>query len=237
MDDHDDLQARLRHLGTQPLDPAQQSADLTAMAHVRPRRLLRSKARLGVAFLAGLLLGSTGLAAADALPDPAQHMAHSVLGHVGVDVPNPARYHGPECGSDVKANHGAYVRDDHRLAQSGCGRPQHDDKASDAADRPGGGHARAPHDGCHGRPPWAGHQSLTPEEKAAAQAERTTRCGAEADDPNEDAPETELPDADEQKAQGTEEGSSTTTVAPTTTTTAAAAAPLTTGSTTSTLAP
>jgi hypothetical protein len=230
MDEHDDLQARLRHLGTQAVDPAQQSADLTAMARVRPATSLRSKTRLAAAFLAGLLLGSTGLAAADALPDPAQHVAHTVLGHVGVDVPNPTRYHGAECGPDVKANHGAYVRDDHSLAKSDCGKPDHADKAGDAGRPADDGLDAAVGDGCHGKPPWAGNKSMTAEAKAAAQAERTARCGADDGAADEVDPGAEVPEAGEQKAD--DEASTTTTVASTTT-----EAATTTESTTSTTAP
>jgi hypothetical protein len=239
MDEHD-LQARLRNLGAQPVDPARQSADLTAMAQVRRPAGVRSKLRIAAAFGAGLLLGSSGLAAADALPDPAQHVAHTVLGHVGVDVPNPARYHGPECGDEVKANHGAYVRDDHSLAQSDCGKPEHADKANkgdkagkaDDADAPGEGKAGGPaDDGCHGKPRWAGNKSMTPEAKAAAQADRAARCGSDdADDADADevAPSADGPGTE----QEVEEGSTTTTVASTTTEASAS-----TGSTSSTAAP
>ena len=72
--------------------------------------------------VAGVLVGSTSLAAAGALPDPAQHFAHRALDNVGVEVPDPQRYHGPECGAEVKKNHGAYVRDDKALAKSDCGK-------------------------------------------------------------------------------------------------------------------
>jgi hypothetical protein len=176
MDEHDDVLQRLRRLGTQPIDPDQRAADLTAMARVRPPAALRPKLRLAAAFLAGLLIGGSGLAAADALPDPAQHVAHTVLGRVGVDVPDPERYHGPECGTEVKGNHGEYVRDDHGLATSNCGKPVQagqggqGEGVDDDADEP---------EACRGRPPWAVDKTMTPEEKAAAQAERTAQCGAD----------------------------------------------------------
>ncbi|MGH9275789.1 MAG: hypothetical protein ACRDZU_14180 [Acidimicrobiales bacterium] len=174
MDEHEELQQRLRRLGAQPIESSRQAADLTALAGVRrsPRGVpgfLGSKVRLAAAFLAGLLLGSTGLAAADALPDPAQRVAHTVLAQVGVDVPNPERYHGPECGSDVKKNHGAYVRDDHAVAQSDCGKPV----------QAGDGAAKGP---CQGRPAWAGNHTMTDAEVAAAKAERAALCGADTDD-------------------------------------------------------
>lgn len=184
MDDHDELQQRLRTLGTQPIDPARLSADLTAMASARPVSRVGPKLRVAGAFLAGLLIGSTGLAAADALPDPVQHVAHSVLGRVGVDVPNPARYYEPEaCGDAEKKNHGAYVREDHSLAKSDCGKPV---KAVGAGDDSGTGEAKpdatakADKGPCDGKPSWAGNKTMTSEQKAAAQAERA-KCGPDDD--------------------------------------------------------
>ena len=184
----DELLRRLHELGTEPIDPARQSADLTAMARVRPTRRVVPKLRLAGAFLAGLLLGSTGLAAADVLPDPAQHVAHTVLGRVGVDVPDPERYHGPECGPEQR-NHGAYVQGDHDLAKSDCGKPLRGARGDKAAKGP-----------CQGKPSWAGDKTLTPEARAAAQAERAAQCGHEVDgdEPDEleaeaDRSETEAP--------------------------------------------
>jgi hypothetical protein len=211
MDEHDDLRQRLRAFGTQPVDAARQSADLTAMAGVRPVGLLGSKLRLAAAFLAGLLIGSTGLAAADALPDPAQHVAHSVLDRVGGDVPDPERYHGAECGTEAKDNHGAYVRDDRSLAQSDCGKPVH-------ANRGAGGKAQADaktDDPCHGRPPWAGNKTMTSEEKAAAEADRAAQCG-EDDDAVQEAPDADA----EREADESPDDVTTTTMEPTTSTTA-----------------
>jgi hypothetical protein len=178
MTEHHDLIQRLHSMGTQPIDGPQQSADLRAMATVRPAPRVGPKLRIAGAFLAGLLIGSTGLAAADALPDPAQHAAHTVLGQVGVDVPDPARYHGPECGAEVKKNHGAYVSADHSLAKSDCGKKVGAGK---------GGHdgtkaAQAEKGPCHGKPPWAGNKSLTAEEKVTAEAERSAQCPDEADE-------------------------------------------------------
>src|SRR5687767_9677168 len=123
MDQHEDLQARLRAMGEQSVEPSLQSAHLTAMAAMTPgRRSLAPKVRAAGIFLAGLLVGGSGLAAAGALPDPAQHAAHRALGAVGVAVPDPERYHGSECGPDVKRNHGGYVRDDKSLAGTDCGK-------------------------------------------------------------------------------------------------------------------
>lgn len=201
MDEHDDLLRRLRSLGTQPVDPARQSADLTAMAMARPTPRIARKLRLAGAFLAGLMIGGTGLAAAEALPDPAQHVAHTVLGKVGVRVADPDRYHGVECGTEVKKNHGTYVRDDRSLAKSDCGKklkaaeaggtegdgadgPATDGTAPEGSgnDGPGNGGPRGSKvdkGPCQGKPAWAGNTSLTPEQKAAA---RVAQCGADQDE-------------------------------------------------------
>ena len=202
MTEHDDLITRLRRLGSAPIEPPRQSSDLTAMAAVKPPHRIGPKLRVAAAFLAGLLIGSTGLAAAGALPDPAQHVAHRVLGQVGVDVPDPERYHGPECGEDVKRNHGAYVRDDHDLATTDCGKPTHavDPGASgdeDPESEPSSGAPKGPKsatssdDPCQGPPPWAGNQDASTQDKADAKAERATVCGQDADVDVADEPESE----------------------------------------------
>lgn len=187
--EHHEIQDRLQRLGTHPIEPALQSAHLTAMVPGSSR--WGPKLRVGVAFLAGLLVGGSGLAAAGALPDPAQRVAHGVLDQVGIDVPNPERHHGPECGAEVKRNHGAYVSDDHDLAKSDCGKPLKGAADKDDADAP----RDADKGPCQGPPPWAskGSASMTHEEKAAAQAERLTTCGddereSEVPAPNETPP-------------------------------------------------
>lgn len=216
MEEHEDVRRRLGAIGTQPVDPALQSAHLTALAQMPARRSLRPKLRTAGVFLAGLLVGGSGLAAAGALPDPAQHAAHRVLDGVGIDVPDPERYHGPECGAEVKRNHGAYVHDDHDLAGADCGKPVgagHDDDGSEGAGQPKGP--------CQGPPPWAGPNkaSMTPEEKAAAQAEHAAQCGDEADD-TDAAVEDGSTEADEPATTvtSTTEPPTTTTLGVTTTT-------------------
>ena len=202
MGDHQDITERLRAVGRQPVDPAVQSAHLTRLAQTSRPRSLRPKLRTAAVFLAGLLVGSSGLAAAGALPDPVQHAAHRVLDKVGVDVPDPERYHGPECG-ELQRNHGAYVKEDRDLAKSDCGKPitGNDDGA------------KPERDGCQGPPPWAGPDKaeMTPAEKASAQAERAARCG-------EEPAESPAP------AAAPEPPAATTTVAPATTTTTATTA-------------
>jgi len=187
MTEHDDLIERLRSLGGQPIDPALQSAHLTAMAGVRPSQVW-TKVRVAAAFLAGLLIGGSGLAAAGALPDPAQNLAHSALAQVGVNVPQPDRYHGPECGSEAKANHGGYVQADKALAKSDCGKPVHA-----TGDRPGARGKSGDRGPCQGPPPWALDKSMTDEQRATAQAEREAACP---DDAEEGSAETEERTAD-----------------------------------------
>lgn len=183
MDEHEDLRQRLRALGTQPIEPSLQSTHLT-MLSAAGRRSLRPKLRTAGVFLAGLLVGGSGLAVAGALPDPAQHVAHQAFGEVGVQVPDPERYHGPECGPDVKRNHGAYVRDDKGVARTECGKPVGGDKdelKGEEEEEEGGepGAERAAKGPCQGPPPWGGanKSSMTTDEKAAAQAARALECG------------------------------------------------------------
>ena len=222
MDEHDDLLRRLHELGEQPIEPSRQAADLVAMAGVgrsrgAPSGLLRSRVRVAAAFLVGLLLGSTGLAAADALPDPAQHVAHNVLARVGVDVPNPERYHGPECGPEARKNHGAYVRNDPSLAKGDCGKPVRGSSESGAQQGKGGGAAKGP---CQGRPAWAGNKALTAAEVEAAKAERLAQCGSDDVEANElESSEVEPNAADIAASTTTTEATTTTTTEPTTTTT------------------
>ncbi len=216
--EHDDLEQRLAGLGRQPLPPGLASEHLTRIAEAGTTSRWPSKLRVGAAFLAGLLLGGSGLAAAGALPDPVQHAAHRALDTVGVDVPDPERYHGAECGDEVKRNHGAYVRDDHSLAQSRCGKPVQAGSADDDAEgKAGGPQAKADRGPCQGPPPWAGPsgKSMTADEKAAAQAARTAECG----DEDADDAEAEAGEADTDDTAAGDGPTTTTTVAETTTTT------------------
>lgn len=205
MHDHDDLQQRLGALGSRPINPAQQSADLTAMATVQAGSRFSPKLRLAGAFLAGLLIGGTGLAAADALPDSAQHVAHATLAKVGVDVPNPARYHGSECGPEQK-NHGGYVSqasgpDKKTMAESDCGKPL---KAADASDDgvPEDKPSKA-EDLCHGKPAWATDKTMSPEARTAAKEGRMAECGDDDHaDEGDKADHADAPEVDGQEVNG-----------------------------------
>lgn len=223
MDEHEELIERLREVGRQPIDPSVRSVHLLAIERGRPA--VSSKLRVAGAFLAGLLVGGSGLAVAGALPDPAQAVAHDVFERVGVQVPQPERHHGPECGPEARRNHGAYVRSDKSLAKTECGKPL---RAADGAEAdeprseaPGErGRSRADRDLCAGPPPWATDRSMTDEQKATAQAERDAACPDAADDAGEG-----LDDSPEAKAA---DPPTTTTSAPATTTTTVIEEPTTT---------
>ncbi len=208
MEHEDDIRRRLTALAEQPVPPALSASHLSQMRAVRHRAGWPAKVRVAAAFLAGLLVGGSGLAAAGALPDPMQHAAHQALDTVGVRVPDPERYHGEECGDEVKRNHGAYVRDDHSLARSDCGKPVGAGSESEGD----GAEAKEDRGPCQGPPPWA-KQKMTAEEKAAAQEARVAECGEEDGLDAEDEPEAQ----DAPEATTTTE-SATTTTAPTTTT-------------------
>ena len=220
--DHDALVERLRALGEHPIDPALQAAHLTAMSAPRPAGI-RPKLRVAAAFLAGLLVGGSGLAVAGALPDPAQNLAHRAFKQAGIEVPQPERYHDDaECGPEVMANHGGYVRADRSKAQTECGKRVKGARGGPgergANDPEGAGPAeRGP---CQGPPPWATDPSLSPEAKATAQAERRAACGDDGEiDEAEDAGETERSSGGSPPVDVPADPTTTTTTAPTATTT------------------
>lgn len=132
-----ELEARLRSYGGHAVAPATQSQHLTTMASVAAAPARRSsvahKLRVAGALVAGFFLGSTGLAFAGALPDPAQDAAQGAFARVGVNVPaGTERYQGAECGEPEGGgewrNHGHYVRSQPEAAreaagESDCGKP------------------------------------------------------------------------------------------------------------------
>ena len=147
MDDDDALAARLRELGSHPVDPATSSRHLSAMATVgRGRRRLWTRLKVGAAVGAGLLLGGTGLASAGALPTSAQDVANKTLAKVGVKVPQGTeRFNDPAiCGTDPATqqpfrNHGQYVKahqGDPAAAQSRCGKPLKAGQEGAPSDKP-----------------------------------------------------------------------------------------------------
>src|SRR5688572_254473 len=104
----DDLERRLGALGREPVDPDTALRHRSAMAAVdaAPARSRFGWRAVAAAAVVGFLAGSTGLAAAGTLPDPAQDLAHDVLARVGVDVPRSTE--GCPEGTTFR-NHGEYV--------------------------------------------------------------------------------------------------------------------------------
>lgn len=139
MEEHEPVIESLRALGKEPVDPVTANRHLSQMVDVRARTPFSTKVKVGAAFGIGILVGSTGLATAGALPGPAQGVAHTVLSSVGVHVPGgPQRYNGPECGGTYK-NHGQYVRahtQDPNAGQSRCGKPIQAGTGSDSTNAP-----------------------------------------------------------------------------------------------------
>ena len=181
MNENEDLIARLRALGRRPVDSHLASGHLSAMAAAsgavsRPRT---HRLRVVAAFAVGLVVGTSGLATAGALPNGAHEIAHRTLGSVGVNVPHGDRYQGPECGGEVK-NHGQYVRSQPKgsratAAKSRCGKPLQAGTGDDASDGNGEGSGKAA--SCQGPPPWAGKGKP---DKAAKDA-RKQACGDDGD--------------------------------------------------------
>jgi hypothetical protein len=95
-DVRDDLTLRLRDVGRRPIDPSvrqehwRRIAAEERSAVAQPRRFVRFVPAAAAAVI-GLLAGSTGLAFAGALPDPAQDVVHDVLEPFNVKVPEGKR--------------------------------------------------------------------------------------------------------------------------------------------------
>src|SRR2546423_7516311 len=95
---------------------------------VAERRWTR-KIAVGAAFFTGLMTGGMGLAAAGALPDSAQAVAHSALHAVGVDVPKAHPDRSTDgCGGGTFPNPGQFLKsqpqgDRSGAAQSDCRQP------------------------------------------------------------------------------------------------------------------
>ena len=178
MNENEDLISRLRGLGRRPVDSdiaARHLATMDDAAGVGASWAGRHRLKVVAAFAVGLMVGTSGLATAGALPNGAQEVAHRTLGAVGVKVPHGDRYQGPECGGEVK-NHGQYVKSQPKekraeAAKSRCGKPVQAGTGADGAESPAG-------TGCQGPPPWAGKGKPD----AAAKAARKQACGAGKDD-------------------------------------------------------
>lgn len=222
-----EVTGRLRALGAEPVPEAVMEHHLAAMraasagdvgaaagatsALVPAARESRVRQRIGIAaaFAVGLLVGSTGLAYAGALPGPAQDGMATVLGTVGLDVPRSTS--GCPAGAAYK-NHGQYVEevkaaggDVEAASKSDCGKPEPsvgkgggngapddtpgDDPGNGNGNGKGNGKAKGAGkhagDPCKGKPPWAGDKTKTEAEKDALDAQREAACPDDADEADE----------------------------------------------------
>lgn len=239
MDERDDLttgglEERLDALGRVPVEPGVAAAHLSAMAaiEVAPARFRFGWRAVAGAAVIGFLAGSTGLAAAGTLPDPAQDVAHDVLGAVGIDVPRSTE--GCPDGQAFR-NHGEYVSsveaaggDVEAASHSDCGMPvrgggrgggQGHGRGQGGAPAPGVPREDTDGDPCAGPPPWAGAH-LPADQRAALQEEHRNSCGedeAESEDEAEDEAEAEDAPAVEPAPEPESEPTTTAVPEPTTT--------------------
>ncbi len=191
----DELTNRLHALGDQTVPDALRAQHLQRIAST-PVDAKRGFGRTWVAAAAivGFLAGSTGLAAAGALPDSAQDVAHDVLAVVQVDVPEGKR--GP-CVSAIARSD--LPKAEKKAGKDACpkgGNGGDDDVDDDAPGKSGDAPGKDKHaDGaCKGKPPWAGKNDLTAEQKDAMKAERAATCGKDLDDDSDDDEAEELDD-------------------------------------------
>src|SRR2546423_3882666 len=139
MSEFDDLERRLAAFGHHPVPDdvarrhlALMEATPVAVAAVGRGQTWSRKLVVGAAFLSGLVTGGFGLAAAGALPSPAQNVAHDALHVVGVKVPEGKSESHPRstdgCDGATVKNHGQFVSsqpagDRSEAAKSDCGKP------------------------------------------------------------------------------------------------------------------
>lgn len=213
--DENDLTDRLRHLGDAdvPADARAEHLRRIAATPIAPARGF-SRAWVAAAAVVGFLAGSTGLAAAGALPDPAQDVAHDVLAVVQVDVPEGKR--GPCVSAIAKSD---LPKDEKKAAKDACPKGGDDeaDEDGDAGEdgtkgngkgRSGEAPGQTKHadDPCKGKPPWAGKNDLTDAEKDALKAERAATCGRDLDDADVDEDVEEEHEDDENEGDVEENG-------------------------------
>lgn len=182
--EHDqDLTERLRRLGDEHVPDDTRRAHLDRMVATRPvASRLGRRAAIAAAAIVGFFAGSTGLAMAGALPDPAQDVAHDVLSTVSINVPEGNR---GSCVSAVAKSD--MTKDEKKTAKAAC--PKGGVGKGNGADPPG--LDNKPSGPCTGPPPWAKGQ-LKGEAKAAAQADRAAQCPDDADGTEEEADEVEV---------------------------------------------
>jgi hypothetical protein len=183
----DEIRARLRAMGAEPIDEQTRATHMRRIAAggalAEPRRRGFVWAGIAAAAVVGFLAGSTGLAMADALPDPAQEVAHDVLRVVQVDVPQGKEGKRGPCMSQAAK---IKDKDAKKAAKDACpkgGADESGDETGDGAGTPEQGPPSAS-DPCHGRPPWAGPMSKEQRDAAKASASRAN-CPKDAEDADE----------------------------------------------------
>jgi hypothetical protein len=191
----DEIRARLRAFGEQPIDEQTRAAHMRRMAAGgvvdEPRRRGFVWAGIAAAAVVGFLAGSTGLAMADALPDPAQEVAHDVLRVVQVDVPQGKEgKRGPCVAEAAKIKDKDEKKKAKEACPKGAGDESGDESGDETGDDIGGESAHEPgtpgqgpppaDDPCRGRPPWAGPMSKEQRQAAKASASRAN-CPKDAD--------------------------------------------------------
>ena len=132
----DHTEERLAALGRQSIDPEVRAAHLrradAAVPVTAPRRF--GPAAIAAAAVLGFFVGSAGLASAGALPDPAQNVAHDVLGVVKVEVPE-----GGNRSACVSQAAKIEDKDAKQAAKDACPKGDDvDDDDPDTDDEPGG---------------------------------------------------------------------------------------------------
>jgi hypothetical protein len=214
--DPNEIEQRLNEVGTRPIDATTQVRHRSLISAASGNEPLRLKRRfrpvaVAAAALIGFGVGSAGIAMAGALPNPAQDVAHDVLGVVKVDVPRGKEGKRGPCVSEA-----AKIEDPDakKAAKDECPKGPPGDEDHEPTDEPGrsgeapGRTGDVPHgnqqakengngtdkhddDPCRGRPPWAG--PLSPEEKEVLRDEnpRTDCPDDDGDEINHDAKATD----------------------------------------------
>lgn len=190
--DENELTDRLRALGDDPVADHVRDGHLRRMTAAVPQASPKRFGRLAVAAaaIAGFLAGSTGLAMAGALPEPAQDVAHDVLSVVRVEVPAGKEGKRGPCVSDL-AKRTELTEAEKQTEKAKCPKGPFGPPTGVGPDGAPGRGGSDPHanDPCRGRPPWAGQPGLDPAEKQRMKDEVATTCGREAEPPEIEAPE------------------------------------------------
>ncbi len=230
--DENEITERLRAMGEGDVPGPARDEHLRRIAAtpVEPARPF-GRAWVAAAAIVGFLAGSTGLAAAGALPDPAQDVAHDVLAVVQIEVPEGKR--GPCVSAIAKSD---LPKAEKKAAKDACpkGGSGGDGDDGEAPGRSGSAPGQTKHadDPCKGKPPWAGQKGLSKAEKDAMKAERAVTCGRDLDEEDDEVDEQEEDDEqdevqgpggeveglDDERQAPAEDASTTTTTAPATTT-------------------